>query len=227
MSERSVCWRGSAVREPPVRQSEALVQLAIDLFDRKGAHPRRRQLDGQRNPVQPIANGSERGGVLVVTVKVRAGEQGTVGEQLHGLEWRDGFRRVRLLRIGQRQRRHSVSPARHRCRALPGCSRESVTCWTLTQRARRPACAQPSSRCSQLSSSSSSLLSLRYSVSVWAMVLPGCFLQAQHRRHRLWHETRVRERREFHEPDAVGEALERVGGNLQAETRLAAATRSR
>jgi len=37
---------------------------------------------------------------------------------------------------------------------------------------------------------------------------------------------RFRERREFHQPDAVGEALEGVGGKLQAKSRLAAATRA-
>ena len=39
----------------------------------------------------------------LVTWNSAAGEQGTVDEQLHRLEWRDGERRVRLLRIGQRQ----------------------------------------------------------------------------------------------------------------------------
>ena len=42
------------------KESETLVQLAIDLLDRKRSHPRRRQFDGQRNPVQPITDGSER-----------------------------------------------------------------------------------------------------------------------------------------------------------------------
>ena len=33
--------------------------------------------------------------------------------------------------------------------------------------------------------------------------LARLFLHTQHRRHRLWYESRVRERREFHEPRAV------------------------
>src|SRR5438034_1138168 len=65
---------------PICQQAETLVQLAVNLFDRKGAHSRRRQLNGQRNPVQAITDGSERASVLVGDPEVRAGEQGTVGK---------------------------------------------------------------------------------------------------------------------------------------------------
>ena len=49
-----------------------MIQSAIDLFDGERSHPCRRQLDGERDPIEPMADRNERLSVLVGDPKVRA-----------------------------------------------------------------------------------------------------------------------------------------------------------
>ena len=64
MVARNVCWRGIAVRLPPVSKLEAVVESRVDLLERQHLHPRGGQLDGQRNAVEPLADADHRLGVL-------------------------------------------------------------------------------------------------------------------------------------------------------------------
>ena len=50
---------------------------------------------------------------------------------------------------------------------------------------------------------------------------PRFLLDAEYRRHRLRHETRIGERSELDEPHAIGEVVHDFGSNLQREARLA------
>ena len=84
------------------QEAEAMIQPAIDLFDGERSHPRRRQLDRQRDPIEPMADGNERRGVLVGDTKVPADPDGAIDEKLQGLEWGDRGRRVRIIGFGQR-----------------------------------------------------------------------------------------------------------------------------
>ena len=79
---RSVCWRGR--RRPPAagQQPEAVVQPAArDLLDRSAVTPRRRQLDGQRDAVQPPADAGHRRGVLLAKREPGSAGGGTVANR--------------------------------------------------------------------------------------------------------------------------------------------------
>ena len=69
------------------------MQAVDDLGQRQRAHPRRRQLDRQRHPVQAPTDLGHGGGVVVGDGEVGPGQSGAVGEQLDGV-------------VGQRQRGH-------------------------------------------------------------------------------------------------------------------------
>ena len=75
------------------QQPEPVMQAVEDLGQRQRAHPRRRQLDRQRQTIQARADLGHRGGVVAADGEIRPGMPRPVDEQL------DGF-------IGQRQRRH-------------------------------------------------------------------------------------------------------------------------
>jgi hypothetical protein len=109
VDQRAQCLLAWQRRSRAARQqSETLVQLAVDLFERKVPRPRCRQLNGQRDAVQSVADGGERRSVLVGDLKIRAGEQGPIGEQLHRIERRDRGCSMRMRRIRQRKRGHAV-----------------------------------------------------------------------------------------------------------------------
>jgi hypothetical protein len=172
-----------------------------------------------------MANGSERGSILVGDLETRVDQLRAIDEELCRFVLRQGLWRLHLLQMGKRERRHSVRllstnaesfPAardnRH-LRALPhkrvGQPRAAVEqVLTVIEQQQQPLILE------MLGERLDDWLALR-------------FPHAEHRRHRLWHETRVRERREFHEPGAIRELFERVGGNLQAHPRLAAAASAR
>ena len=52
---------------------------------------------------------------------------------------------------------------------------------------------------------------------------PGLFLYAEHRGHRLRDEARIGDRRQFHEPHAVGIVVQHLCGHLQRQPALAEA----
>ena len=79
-----------------------MIQPAIDLFDGERSHPCRRQLDGERDAIEPMTDGNERRSVLAGDPKVRATLKAAIDEKPQGLEWSDRGRRMDLLGIGQR-----------------------------------------------------------------------------------------------------------------------------
>lgn len=100
--------------------------------------------------------------------EIRASEQRTVDEELHGFELRDRFPRVRLLWIGKRERGRSV-------RFLTADAERLAAAATIRMPAHRrnsisAVFAQTSSRCSQLSSRIGSRSSFSHSMSVCVIV---------------------------------------------------------
>ena len=81
-------------------QGEALVEAGRQRLDADRAHPRRRQLDRQRQPVEPPADLRHRRQAALVELEARARLGGAVGEQLR-----------RRRRTGPRRRR-AGAPAR-------------------------------------------------------------------------------------------------------------------
>src|SRR6266567_6647698 len=136
-----------------------------------------------------MTDGCERGSVLVGDLKVRAGEQGTVGKELHRLEWRDGGRRMRLLRIGKRERRHSVRLLATDAERFPA-ARENRQMWALTHECVDQVCAAVEQVLAVIEQEQEPLV-LEVLGEHLADRLARLFLQSQHRRHRLRYQTRV------------------------------------
>ena len=77
-----------------------MIQPAIDLFDGERSHPCRRQLDGERDPVQPMTNRNERRSVLVGDPKIRVDIKTAIDEKLQCLEWDNRGWRMVFFGIG-------------------------------------------------------------------------------------------------------------------------------
>jgi hypothetical protein len=106
-----------ALRAPCARarqQREAAVQVLGDLGRRERADPRRRELERERQPVEPAADVGDRRPVLVVDLEVPADEPSPVEEELHRLRRGRlrGRARVRDLERAQREHRFAVDPER-------------------------------------------------------------------------------------------------------------------
>ena len=193
-------------------------------------HPRRGQLDRQRDAVELLADLRDRRRVLVGDGEVRT--RPCVRARRTAAPRRTARAPRRLaprLELRQRQRRHAPVGLARRRRAARGSSpgpsaagtpRSSASAATAAQRleqvlavVERPASARALPRCATA----------------------ACELRSARQRP---HAERVRaaprrpavgsrERRELDPPGAVREALERVGGDLQRQPRLAAAARRR
>jgi hypothetical protein len=86
------------------QQLEALVKEFQERGWREAAHAGGRQLDRQRQPIQPLAQRRHRRGVGVGQRKARRGVRGTVDEQAHGVVPGSGGRPGRCLPAGNGQR---------------------------------------------------------------------------------------------------------------------------
>ena len=90
---RSVCWRRTAVRAPPVSRRNRSCRLSRISVERQRPDSRRGEFDGQRHAVEPATDLGHRLGVVVGDAEFGLGPAGAVAEQLDRL-------------VGQRQRRH-------------------------------------------------------------------------------------------------------------------------
>ena len=206
MSARSVCCRGSAVREPPVNRRKRWSSLPSISSTEERAHPRRRQLDGERNAVEVAAQRRQRRSVVVGDCKIRAHQQRTIDEELHRFIRGQALRRLRRFPIRQRQRRHSV-------RLLAGdaerfaAARQDLDVGALSQECVGHFGAGIDQVLAVVEQQQQALV-LEVRGERLSDGLAWLFLHPQNRRHGLRHETGVRERRELHEPGAVRELLQ-------------------
>ena len=87
------------------QQDQRVVQARQDFRRRQQLHPRGRQLDGQRKPVQAIYDSRDRPGVLVVDGEAGHRGGGAFGEKPHRLARGDRRCGPSRLALRQRQRR--------------------------------------------------------------------------------------------------------------------------
>jgi hypothetical protein len=69
----------------PGQQAESIVEPRRDLLDREHLHPARRELDRERDPVQPVADLGHPRRVLVRHREARLDHAGPIDEEAHGL----------------------------------------------------------------------------------------------------------------------------------------------
>ena len=209
---RNVCWRRTAVRAPPVSSRNRSCRLSrISSSDsartRAAASSMASGMPSRRRQISVTTVG-----VVVGDGEIGPGTAGAVAEQLDRL-------------VGQRQRRHPpVHLTRHAERLAT--RRQHRHARAGAQQVRRRAAALASSRCSQLSSTSSMWRSRTNRSSVSIVELAGLVGQAQRACHRDRHDVGMGDRRQVDIPDAVGEFVRHAGGDLDRQARLARAARA-
>ena len=73
-----MAWQGGATAAD--QQAKTIIQPGGDLFCREQLDPRGGQLQGQRDAIQPLANGGDGGGVAGSQGKMRLGGLGALDE---------------------------------------------------------------------------------------------------------------------------------------------------
>jgi hypothetical protein len=66
------------------QQAEAVVETLRDVHDRERAHTRRRELDGERNSIEALADLGDRGFVGFRGLEGRLGRMGAIDEEARG-----------------------------------------------------------------------------------------------------------------------------------------------
>ena len=97
---------GQERRTAPAQQTEAVVETAGDAFDRHVAHPRRSQLDGQRDPVELLTDRRDMRRVVVRHHEVRPGAHRPIDEQPNRVERPETVDAGHLARSRPDHRRH-------------------------------------------------------------------------------------------------------------------------
>ena len=199
-----LCCRGSAPRAPPRSRAQP-VQAPRDVEAAHHAHPGRRQLDRQRQAVDPSADLGHRAGRLAVELEVRPAGPGPIGEQRGGvLDRQRGDRHDPLTLDAERfpaggQHRHP--------RAVRGRSGRAAA-------PPHPGRARSCRRQQQLARPQ--ILDHRL-LDVEALLL----LQPQRRRNGVTDRRTVVERRQFADPHTVSEARLVTRGGLKGQPGLA------
>ena len=86
-------------------EPEAVIEAVEDLLRAQHASARGRELDRERDAVEPVADPRDRRGRRVVEVEVRPDLAGALDEELHRLVLLQGVE-TRFVRAGERQARH-------------------------------------------------------------------------------------------------------------------------
>ena len=209
MAERELSLRP---RRRPLQQPEPIGEPIPDLDRAHRRHPRRGQLDPEREPVEGLADLGHRGGGL----RLREPEVGPDGprpvdEQRDGVgghatvqrERRDGEHRLAVDREGLARRGEDLD--------VPRTGRGSP----------RSADAAAARTCSQLSTTSRSRRPPSASATVSMSGVSPCGRDAQHGRDRRRDRGRVADRRELDHPHAVGELAGHLGPDFEGEPGLA------
>ena len=110
MVARSVWCRAHRAAPPSREHREAALQPPGQLGRSHRAHPRRRQLDRQRDPIQPPDHRRDRRRVLPGHLEAGLGRGRALGEQPHRLGCRDRRQAGICLRHPQRRHRKQAFP---------------------------------------------------------------------------------------------------------------------
>ena len=105
--------------QPGGQQPVEVGQPPANLIDGQHSHSRRRQLDRQRKPVQPLTNLGHRRLVVLVEGELRICSRGALGEQRHGVIPRHLLQGVTCAPIRQRQGRHGQCRFAANAQGLP------------------------------------------------------------------------------------------------------------
>ena len=108
MSACSVCWRGTRGPAAAGEQPEAVVEPRGDLVRRHRRHPRRGELDRERDPVEAAADLSDGVDVRLAEGERRIGGGGPCDEQP------DRLGRGGILQAGSAARERTVGPTGRR-----------------------------------------------------------------------------------------------------------------
>ena len=151
---RSVWWRSTAVRRPPVSRRKRSSRRAGDLGRAHRDDARRGELDRERDAVEPAADLGDRGRVRVVERERRPRRVAPARRTAATASSRR--RRRRRPCVGDAERAQRPDLLARRRRVPPGSWRGSRTSAHVAERRCRRGAPAASSRCSQLSSTSSS-----------------------------------------------------------------------
>ena len=216
-SARSVCWRSSSTRPPPVKQREPVVQPLVDFLDRQRAHPRRRELQRERNALDPRA-------------ELGDGRRFALGQREAGLlqlrarhEQLDGFRARQRLDarggLGQRERQHRIDLLARDAQRFAA-RRDDPDVGRRAQQRVGKRCAGAHHLLAVVEDQQR-LPRLQMRAQRVRERLARLLAHGEHLRRLVRDERRIADRREVQEPDAVGIRVEHVGGDLQRQPRLA------
>ena len=199
------------------QQLEALVEAGGDVGRRHDRHPRRRQLDRERDAVEPAADLGDGLGVATRRARTRAAPRAPARRTAAPPRWPSPPRRRR--RAPGARARSAATPARPRRRAprgwWRGCARRGSRA-AAPRRDDRP----PATRCSQLSSTSTSSRMRSASITLSASDGRGPGQHAERRGHHLPELLVVLRGRELAQPRAVGEARGDVERDLDRDAAL-------
>ena len=95
----------------PGQQAQPVAQPGVDLLRGQHRQPRRGQLDGQRQPLQPAADPGHRRHVRLGDREPRHHLRGPLGEQPHRREHPQLCRRQRLALLARQRRTAAAAPA--------------------------------------------------------------------------------------------------------------------
>ena len=165
--QRVVAARGIGL--PTGQQPEALIEQPGDLGRSQRRHPRGGELDRQRDPVQASADLADGGHVTGAQIEVAACGSGPLDEQGHRIAGAGG--RHARPRGRQRQRPQPKDLLTAHTEGLPARRQDSYPRQLRRMSAARAAAAL--SRCSQLSSTSRTVLVRRNSMMLPASEMPG------------------------------------------------------
>ena len=222
---RSVRWRAARSCAPPVSRREPLVEPAQQRGRRERANARRRQLDRQRQPVEPDADLRHGRRVLVGDGEVGGRGVRPLDEQPHGLAVARAPRRPRPAQVGQRERRDAYVALAGQAQRHPARDQHAERRRRRRAARRRAgAAATPARSCR---ARAAARLSRRYSVSVSSAVSPGCSRRPSVRAIVGHDELPVADRRQRDEEDAVRNCSSTSAASLEREAGLAGAARAR
>ena len=187
------------------------MQAVKDLGHRQRAHPRRRQFDRQRYPIQSPADLRDGSRVVVRDGEVTLGQPGPVGEQFDRL-------------IDHRQRRHPPRRLTRNTDRLTTC-REHGQPRRRTQQSDDQLCARVQQVLAVVQHHQHSAIAHKAHHRVDRRA-PGLIRQPQRTRHRQRRHRRIGDRRQVHIPDAIGVFGRQLVRDFYRQPRLAHPTGS-
>ena len=117
------------------QQGEPVAEMVGDLLDAQRRHPRRSQLQRQRNPIEAETDRTQRGDVRGCDDQAGPGGAGPVREQGQRTELLQLLQSWRVLGPGKRQRRHPPGDLPGHTEAFAACH-EDPQFWAAAEHSR-------------------------------------------------------------------------------------------